>query len=382
MGLHFFPDPDADESAIRVKAKAFSDSELRPTILEDDLNSTFQLPLFHKLGKQGLTGISIPKEFGGGGLSYRCYYAALEELAQGSASMSVVTGVTNLLQGAILKFGSAEQKANFLPSLAKGEMLGAFSLSEPQSGSDAAGLRLAAKKVPGGYVLNGAKSWCTNAGYAGLHLVMVRTSPERTNGITSFLVPKDTKGFRVGRQEKKLGLRASSLAELIFDECFLNDDQLIGKEGEGFAIALSQLDNGRISIGTAGVALAREALERGMLFLKEQKKLNLPHPIAFAECLADFYAQVQAMKLLITQAARMRDEGKRLTVVASQIKLLGSELAMKVTSEVIVGMAEKGYVREAEVERLMRDAKALQIVEGTNQIQRIVLAREMEEMFV
>lgn len=379
MALHFFPEPESDEIEIRRKTRQFADEEIRPTAISDDENCHFRVELFRKLGKLGLVGVSLPKEFGGAGQSYRCYYAALEEIGRASVALSVSTGVTNLVQGAIVKFGTDLQKKDYLPKLASADWLGAFSLSEPQSGSDAAALRCSAKRVEGGYVLNGNKVWCSNAGFADLYLIMTRTSPDRTKGITAFLVEKNAEGFRIGKQEKKLGLRASTLAELIFEDCFLPDAARIGAEGEGFKVALSQLDNGRIAIGTAGVAIAVEALERGMKFNGMQKRAGVP-VVALGECLAEYYAQASALRTFVMQTAKLRDQGKTITVPASQIKLLGSELAVKVTNDVILGMGEAGVLRENEVERLLRDAKALQIVEGTNQVQRIVLAREMEEM--
>ncbi len=322
----------------------------------------------------------MPKEYGGGGLSFESYYPCLEEIARASVSMAVTVGVTNLVQGALINYGTSVQKTDYLPRLVKGEWIGAFSLSEPSSGSDAASLRCSAKKVPGGYRVNGTKCWCSTAGNADLYLLMARTGEHKTKGITSFLVHKDTPGFRVGKLEKKLGLRASSLAELIFEDCFIPDSERVGAEGEGLKIALSQLDSGRITIGTVGVGIAIEAIVRAWRFLKEKDGEGRPFAEATQQALGEHYAATQAVRTLVSEAGRLKTKGERITVLAAQAKLLGSDLAMRVSSDACHWMMEWGVMREYEVERLMRDAKALQIVEGTNQIQKVLLAREIGEM--
>jgi alkylation response protein AidB-like acyl-CoA dehydrogenase len=285
--------------------------------------------------------------------------------------------VTNLVQGAIAAFGNPGQKDTYLRRLTGGEWLGAFSLSEPQSGSDAAGLRLAAKPVSGGYRLNGNKVWCSNAGHADLYLVMARTGEHRTKGITSFLVPKDSAGFRIGKLEKKLGLRGSTLAELVFEDCFVAEAQRLGGEGDGFSVALSQLDAGRISIGTVGVGAAIDALERAWRYLKQ-------HPEHFGEgvqqIFAEHFAGILAVKSMIREVSARKDRGQNISALGSAIKLLGSDLAVRVAGDAVGCMGEAGVCREYEVERILRDAKALQIVEGTNQIQRLVLSRELAAM--
>jgi alkylation response protein AidB-like acyl-CoA dehydrogenase len=378
--LTFFPEPEAIEKDVRLKARAFAERTLRVTAIADDESGTFRREYFTEAGALGFAGMMVPAAYSGQGQTSHAFYSLQEELARGSAAFGVAAGVTNLPQGAILEFGSTEQKKKWLPPLAKGQWLGAFSLSEPQSGSDAAGLRLAAKKVAGGYRLNGTKLWCSNAGLADCYLVMARTGVERYKGVTAFVVLKDTPGFRVGKQEKKMGLRASTLAELIFEDAFVPESHRIGAEGQGFEVALTQLDSGRISIAAAGLGLAIESLERVWQYLLDRKKRGFEVNEGDKILLADHYAMAQSIRLSIREAARLKDSGMRFSSMASQVKLLGSDLAVRTASDVVMLMGELGYTREAEVERLLRDAKALQIVEGTNQIQRTLLAREMENM--
>ena len=333
------------------------------------------------MARLGLTSLLVPKKYGGSEVSARCYYACLEELSCASPAMTIVAGVTNLMQGALVQFGNEAQQRDYLPRLVTGEWLGAFSLSEPNSGSDAASLKLAARQAPGGYLLNGTKMWCSNAGHADFYLVMGRTAPHKTRGITAFLVPKSTPGFRVGKMEKKLGLRASSLAELIFEDCFIPESQRLAAEGQGLEVALSQLDAGRVTIGAAGVGIATEALERVWRFrTKQEKNGGESFGEGTQQMLAEHLAYIQAARALVRDAATLKDQGERITVIAAQVKLLGSDLAVRVAQDAVHFMGEAGYLRENDVERMLRDAKALQIVEGTNQIQRMLLAREIKDM--
>ena len=378
MALQFLPEPEQDEKNVRELAAQFTNAVIRPSAMNDDQSCRFRRDEFQIAAAQGFASLLIPKEYRGQAMSSRAYYGAIEEISRGSAAMAITLGVTGLVQGALLAFGNDSQKAQYLPRLACGEWLGAFSLSEPGSGSDAAALRTSAKRVEGGYRIQGNKMWCSNGGDADLYLLMARTHEHKTKGISAFLIKKDTPGFRIGKQEKKMGLRASSLAELIFEDCFVAEEDRLGNEGDGLAVALSQLDAGRITIGVVGVGLALEAIERAWQYHDE-------HPNAISEAvrlnLAGYFAELAAVKALVTSAARAKDSLKTITTLASQVKLLGSDLAMKVTSEVVEAMGETGYRTDAEVERLMRDAKALQIVEGTNQIQKLVLTRQMGEMF-
>ena len=375
MSLTLLPLPDPDEKAIRDRAIDYAHQSLFPFVVDDDRNAVFRRDAFNQAASLGLSSLVIPKEYGGQGASYHCHLAALEEISKVNLAMTVVIGVTNLVQGAILDFGTPTQKKDYLPKMARGEWLGAFSLSEPQSGSDAAALSCAAKKVDGGYLLNGSKVWCSSAGYADLYLVMTRTAADKTKGITAFLVPKDLAGFRIGKQEKKLGLRASSLAELIFENCHIPEAFRLGDEGEGFKVALSQLDNGRITIGVGAVGLGLAALTTSWRYRQEKTATGWEFSDGEQQILSQYFAELQAARLLYFQAAEMKNRGETITTIASQIKLLGSDIAMRLTSDAITLMGTDGYKSDFHVERMFRDAKALQIVEGTNQIQRLVLSR-------
>ncbi|MFM8312997.1 MAG: acyl-CoA dehydrogenase family protein, partial [Deltaproteobacteria bacterium] len=335
---------------------------------------------FQVFATEGLIAQGVPKEFGGAGASYRCHYAVIEECAKGPISFSVSIAVTNLVMGGLLVYGNETQKKTYLPKLTSGEWLGAFSLSEPQSGSDAAGLMLKVKKASGGYTLTGTKCWTSSGGEADLYLVMGRTGEHKTKGISSFLVTKDTPGFRIGKKEKKLGLRSSPTTELIFEDCFIPEAQRLGNEGDGFGVALSQLDAGRIGIGACGTGIATAAIEAMQKELNGPFGATCPFKESIAQKFSEYYARLQAIKLLITTASELKDQNQDIKVLAAQIKLLGSDLAMETSQDLVHFLGEKGCLEENEVERFFRDAKALQIVEGTNQIQRLVIAREMEKM--
>lgn len=360
----------SDEAEIRARAYEVAAEALRPQAFDDDRLCRFRREAYQALGAAGLTSVSVPKEYGGRGLSYRCYYGVIEEIARASAATAVSVGVTNLVQGALINYGTEVQKKKYLPGLASGTLIAAFSLSESGSGSDAAALKCAAVKKDDKYLITGTKMWCSTAGQADLYLLMARTGTARTKGITSFLIEPSYPGFRVGKQEKKMGLKASPLAELVFENCEVPESQRIGKEGEGFKVALSQLDAGRISIGAVGTGLATESLEIAI-----QSGVG---PDAL-EYLADRYAGLQALRLMVREAAERRDRKESLTALASMCKLMGSDLAMQTTSDVITLLGLQAATPHFAVERMFRDAKALQIVEGTNQIQRSLLARAMAE---
>jgi alkylation response protein AidB-like acyl-CoA dehydrogenase len=378
--LRFLRQIKHDERQTREKAALFVAEHVRPTVDEDDAKAIFRRDLFDAVTQLGLHAYSQPVEWGGGGGSHRCYYAFLEELGRGSLSLSVSVGVTNLVQGAIAKYGTDAQKDEYLRPLTSGKYLGAFSLSEPQSGSDASALRLAAKKETGGYRINGNKIWCSNAGHADLYLVMARTGEHKSKGITSFLIPAKTEGLRIGKYEKKLGLRASTLAELIFEECFIPDAQRLGEEGQGFSVALSQLDAGRISIAAAGIAATSEALETAWRHLQARATPEFPFAEGTQHLFAEYFARLLSVKALMGIAAVRRDKGHNMTVMAASLKLLTSELALQVCHDAVLYMGYDGVRSGSGVERNLRDSKALQIVEGTNQIQRLVLARNLDAM--
>lgn len=368
MPLPFHHPLGDEEKSIREKTSSVVTTALKPYAAEDDEKAHFRRAGYEAMAQAGLTRVSIPREAGGLGLPYHCYYAMMEETARVSAAMAVTLGVTSLVQGALLTFGTPAQQKAYLPRLLSGEWIGAFSLSEPGSGSDAASLITSAVKQGKGYSLNGTKMWCSSAGQANLYLLMARTSPDKHRGITAFLIEGTTPGFRVSRQEKKLGLRASPLAELSVENMEIAESQRIGAEGEGLKVALSQLDFGRVSIGAIGSGLTWESLE---ILTRSCGSA------AVLEAFADHYAHWHALRLLITEASRQRDQKERITPTAAMVKLLGSDLAMQTTSDALSVSGTEAYRRGSALERMFRDAKALQIVEGTNQIQRSLLAREM-----
>ncbi len=357
MPLHFFPNPPEEEKKWRDLAKETSQKLIAPTIDEDDLNCRYPKEIFQAFGKLGLVA---------GEKKFRSYYASIDEIAQFSISFAIVIGVTNITIGGLKKYGTPEQKAKYLPQLLSGEWLGAFSLSEPGSGSDAANLKLQAVKTKGGYMLNGTKCWCSNAGNADLYLVIARTGPDKTKGITAFLIHKDLKGFKIGKQEKKMGLKSSSLAELIFENCFVEDANRLGDEGQGFEVALSQLEGGRIGIASCGLGAATRALE-----------IITNCRIKTTDKMAEFYARLQATKSLMAATTDLRDAGKLEPVLASSLKLLATDLAMEISSYALEYIPLEDTKQRIELERIFRDSKALQIVEGTNQIQKIIIARDM-----
>lgn len=380
MPLSFYPIPLPEEDEVRKKTRGLVDQKLKPFAVQDDERHFFRRELFNEFAALGYTAMTIPKEYGGSEKSFRTYYAFLEEIARGGMAIAVAVGVTNLVQGALLQFGTEEQKKKYLPRLSSGELLGAFSLSEPSSGSDAASLRCQANKVEGGYRITGNKVWCSNAGLADIYLLMARTGDASPRGISAFLVPKDTRGFRVGKQEKKLGLLSSTLCELIFEDCFLPENLRIGNEGDGFSVALSQLDSGRLGIAAVGLGVSVEALERTWKTLLEDEQNGSPFPDGVQQRFAEHYAKVQSVKSLLWDAAEAKDRGEKVTLLASHVKLLASDVAMQLTSDAVEFLGYRGYTKEFEVERFMRDTKCLQIVEGTNQIQKLVISREMTKL--
>ncbi|MCB0405323.1 MAG: acyl-CoA dehydrogenase family protein [Bdellovibrionales bacterium] len=376
MALLFYPEAVGEERRIRDRVRSLAAQHLRPFALEDDALCRFRREAFEAFASEGLASVVTPKTYGGLGLPYACYYMAMSEIARASMSMAVTVGVNNLPQGALLAYANEDQKKKYIPPLCNGKAIGAFSLSEPGSGSDAASLRTKAEAKAGGYVLNGTKCWCSTAGHADLYLVMARTAEHKTGGISAFIVDKDTPGLRFGKQESKLGLAASPLGELIFEDCFIPTSQRIGGEGQGLGVALSQLDAGRIVIAAVGIGLAEETLNR----LWANFSALTPEATDKNQ-FAEFYARLQALKSLLHVAADAKDRNTPTTTLAAQLKLLSSDLAMEVTTHAVSALGPRGVLVQNEMERLFRDAKALQIVEGTNQIQKLVLVREMDKAF-
>ncbi|HEY1330818.1 MAG TPA: acyl-CoA dehydrogenase family protein [Actinomycetota bacterium] len=352
---------------------------LGPSAPDFEERSEFPRELFAELAKMGLAGIPYEEEYGGGGQPYVTYLAVLEEIASAFLSLAVTVSVHHLAAFGIHEFGSDELKKQYLPKLFSGEWLGAYALSEAASGSDAAALRTRAERTADGWRLTGSKRFITHGGEAEFYLVMARTGDEGPRGISAFAVERGWPGFEFGALERKMGWHASPMRELIFEGCEVPAENLIGEEGQGFTIALSALDAGRLGIAACSVGLARSALEASQRFAAERSQFGRPigefEGIGFM--LADMATQTEAARRLYREAGRVRDAGQDVSLAASMAKLFASDVAMRVTTDAVQVHGGYGYMREYPVERYLREAKALQIVEGTNQVQRMVIGRRL-----
>jgi alkylation response protein AidB-like acyl-CoA dehydrogenase len=373
-----------EQQQIRDLAREFAENELRPHAEEWDRTAHFPREVISGLGELGFLGMLLPEQYDGLALDTAAYVVALEEIARGDASVAVAMSVHNSLPTQmILAQGTDAQKERWLPPMARGEMLGAFSLSEPDAGSDAAGMSAQARKVDGGWVLNGAKAWVTNGGFGDVVVTMVRTdTPEDrrgAKGIGAFIVPTRTEGYSVGKKEDKMGQRASETVGIAFQEMFVPDDQLLGDPSMGFIYALQGLDNGRMGIAALAIGIAQAALEHSLAYADERRQFGQPirafQGIQFK--LANMATRIEAARALLHRAAAAKDAGEPVSRLSSMAKLFASETAMYVTTEAIQVFGGYGYVKEYPVERLFRDAKVTEIYEGTSEIQRTVIAREL-----
>jgi alkylation response protein AidB-like acyl-CoA dehydrogenase len=368
-----------DQQAIREGVRNFAQAVVSPRAEEIDRTEKFPLDLVRKAAELDLMGIIVPEEYGGAGLDHICFAVFVEEIAAVSGSLAVILDVhTSVGTEPILDFGSEEQKRRYLPKLAAGEMLGAFALTEPDSGSDAASLQATAVRRNGCWVLNGTKTFITNVGVAGLYIVMARSNlTPGARGISAFIVEKDFPGLQFGEPMRKLGLHGSSTGELILEDVEVPSENLLGREGEGFRVAMKALDSGRIGISAQAVGLARGALELAVAYSNERKQFGqaLSRFEAIQFMIADMATAVDAARLMTWEAAAACDRGEPFTHLASMTKLFATDTAMSVTTDAVQIFGGYGYIKEFPVERFMRDAKATQIYEGTNQIQRIVIAR-------
>ncbi|WP_163335782.1 acyl-CoA dehydrogenase [Desulfopila sp. IMCC35008] len=372
-----------EQSLIRDMVRDFAENEIAPSAKERDEEERFDRTLmFDKLAELGLTGIVFPEEYGGAGADYISYAIAVEELSRVCAS----TGVTlsahlSLATNPIYLFGNEEQKQKFLVPMAKGEKMGGFGLTEPSAGSDAGGTKTTAVLDGDEWVLNGTKIFITNAGYAEVYVVMARTDKDarKHHGISAFIVEKDTPGFTFGKKEEKLGIRSSPTMELVFENCRIPAGNLLGKEGEGFKVAMKTLDGGRIGIASQALGIAQGALEQAVNYAKERKQFDRPiasfQGIMFQ--LADMACLVEAARLLVYQAAYKASNNQSYTQASAMAKLVASETAMKVTTQAVQVLGGYGYTREFPVERMMRDAKITEIYEGTSEIQRLVIGTNL-----
>jgi alkylation response protein AidB-like acyl-CoA dehydrogenase len=372
----------SETTAALVEAvRAFCLEHVAPTAEHDDANEHFRKDLVAAMGEQGFCGVATPEAYGGLGLGYVEYCALLEEVAKFSASYAVTIAVTGLPQVILNTFGSEAQKAEWLPGLASGALLGAFALSEPGSGSDAASLRTTAEKVEGGYVLRGTKYWITHGSYADVYVVMARTGPAKAAGISAFLVRGDAAGLSFGRKEKKMGMRASPTVEVTLDGVFVPDADRIGPEGIGFTVAMVALDSGRITIAASAVGLAQASLDYSAKYATERKQFDQAiidfQGVGFM--LADMAMGIEASRLLVQKAAWLKDHGQPFSTVAAMAKCTATDTAMRVTTDAVQVLGGYGYCSDHPVERYMRDAKVMQIVEGTNQVQRLVISRAIKK---
>ena len=370
-----------EHKLIQQTAKDFAQNELLPGVLDRDENKIWPKDAVLKMGELGFMGMMVSPDFNGGGMDTISYVIAMEEIAKVDAAASVIMSVNNSLVCTLLeKYGDAFQKGKYLSKLSKGELLGAFSLSEPQSGSDASNMLTFAKKTNDGYILNGTKNWVTNGQNSDVVLVAALTEKNVGHrGISCFIVEKSFKGFSVGKPEKKLGIKSSDTTELYFDNVEIPKENLIGNEGDGFKICLGTLDGGRIGIAAQALGIAQASLDASVKYSKERKQFDKPissfQAVQFK--LADMSIAIEGARLLTRKAAWLKDKKLNFSVQAAMAKLNASEVAMKASIECVQIYGGYGYMRDYGVERLMRDAKITQIYEGTSEVQRLVIARDL-----
>ena len=373
-----------EQSEVQKLAREFAHAEIVPHSAEWDQKAYFEPSLVGKLGELGFLGMMLPEEYEGLGTDTGTYLIALEEIAAADASVAVLMSVHNSLPTQmILRYGSESQKDRFLKKMARGEILGAFALSEPDAGSDASALSAQAVKDGNTWVLNGTKSWVTNGNTAGAIIAMARTdssgSRRGARGIGAFIVTPDLPGFKVGKKEDKLGLRASPTVQLNFEDLRVPAENLLGDETQGFVYAMQSLDNGRLGIAAQAIGIARAALEHSVNYAGERKQFgkSLKEFEAIQFKLADMAMRVAGSRALLHAAAAAKDRGQSIRQFSSMAKLMASETAMWVTTQAVQIFGGYGYVKDYPVERLMRDAKVTEIYEGTSEIQRIVIARAL-----
>jgi hypothetical protein len=369
-----------EQRLLRDTARAFAQKELAPQAGEWDRAARFPKAALGELGRLGFFGILVPPEHGGAGADHVGYALAVEEIAAGDGATSTILSVNALCCGALLQYGSEDQKQRFLAPLAKGEKLAAFCLTEPQAGSDAAAIKTRARRRGNGWVLSGTKQFITSGSTADLALVFAVTDPDAgRRGISAFIVPTDAPGYRVARLEKKLGQRASDTAQLVFEDIDLSPDLMLGGDGDGYRIALANLKAGRISIAAQAVGMARAAYEAAVAYAKEREtfghKLIAHQAVAFR--LADMATQIAAAHGLVLDAAERRDAGEPALQAAAMAKLFASEMAERIASDAVQIHGGYGYVEGFPVERIWRDVRVCQIYEGASDIQRMLIAREI-----
>jgi alkylation response protein AidB-like acyl-CoA dehydrogenase len=366
---------------LKKMVRDFAQSEIAPNVMKWDEPGTFPLETVKELGKLGLMGIVFPTDYSGAGMGYVEYVIAIEELSRVDGSVGIIVAAhTSLCSNHIFIAGNEEQKRKYIPKLATGEFIGAWGLTEPGSGSDAGGARCTAVRKGNKWVMNGTKTFITNARYADVVVVIAVTDKTaHTHGLSAFVVDKGTKGFRIGKKEDKLGLRASDTSELIFEDCELPLENLLGHEGEGFVDAMKVLDGGRISIAALGLGMAQGAYEAALNYSKQRKQFGkaISEFQAIGFKLADLATEIDAARLLTMRAASMKDAGMKTTLESSMAKLYTSEVAVKAANEGVQIHGGYGFIKDYPAEKFYRDVKLCTIGEGTSEIQRLVIARQL-----
>jgi alkylation response protein AidB-like acyl-CoA dehydrogenase len=370
-----------NQKMIAQMARDFAEKEIRPHVMTWDETQEFPKEVFRKMGALGMMGVLVPEEYGGAGLGYYEYISVIEEVAKvcGSIGLSVAAH-NSLCTNHILEFGNEEQKQKYLPKLATGEWIGAWGLTEANTGSDAMRMKCTATQDGDYWVINGTKNWITHGISGEVAVVLVRTGELLdSNGITAFVIERDTPGFSGGKKENKLGMRASETAELIFDNCRVHKNQILGKEGEGFKQAMKILDGGRISIGTLALGIAKGAFEAAVQYSKEREQFGQPisqfQAIAFK--LADMATEIEAAEALLYQAAYLKNNKLPMTKESAMAKYYASEVAVRVSTEAVQIFGGYGYTKDFPVEKFYRDSKLCTIGEGTSEIQKLVISRSI-----
>jgi len=374
---------DEEQQVLMDTVAKFAEERVRPNIQDWDAREFFPKDLFHEMGELGLLGVLVPEEYGGSGYKYVDYVAILEQLSSVCGGIGLSVAAHNSLgTGHILQCASEAQKKKYLPRLASGKSIGAWGLTEPGSGSDAGGMLSTAKKVDGGWILNGTKNFITHAISAEVAVVLVVTdSAKKTRGISAFILDKEMKGWGGGKKESKVGMRASETAQLVMEDCFVPDENLIGEVNSGFPQAMKVLDGGRISIAALSLGIARGAFDAALSYASERKQFDRSidsfQGISFK--LADMGTELDAARLLTLRSAAMKDAGKSVTLESAMAKYKASEVAVRNSEEAVQIMGGYGYLREYPAEKFWRDSKLCTIGEGTSEIQKLVIARELKK---
>ncbi len=368
-----------NQKLVAQMVRDFASREIKPKMMEWDETQEFPIDLFHKMGELGLMGVLVPEEYGGAGFGYHEYVTAIAELAKVDGSIGLSMAAHNsLCTNHILQFGNESQKAAYLPKLASGQWIGAWGLTEPNTGSDAGNMRTVAVREGDYFIINGAKNFITHGKSGHVAVVIVRTGAVGdSHGMTAFIIDKGTPGFSAGKKENKLGMRASETAELIFTDCRVHKSQMLGNEGEGFVQALKVLDGGRISIAALSLGIAQGAFEAALKYSKERHQFNRPiaefQGISFK--LADMATKIEAARLLTYRAADLKNKGKSVNKESAMAKLYASEVAVEIANECVQIFGGYGYTKDFPAEKYYRDAKLCTIGEGTSEIQKLVISR-------